>query len=182
MSIDFYSRLDKEQLSPFTQWLTLWWTCLTQSMWVTDSRMLCSLPRSCLVHPVDRFDSEGWFSSDQVIVLTVSCFLVKKHAAFKWKNAISGFSGSPDSAEALVMCGVKIKYILIAYFLGNICTKNCCNRAMCVKIIASCKGGTFFETQCSFKFLLLFWLRAVNLSWLPVSFWVHVKSVYRIAS
>jgi len=23
--------------------------------------------RSCLVHPVDRFDSEGWFSSDQVI-------------------------------------------------------------------------------------------------------------------
>jgi len=31
--------------------------------------MLCSLPRSCLVHPVDRFDSEGWFSSDQVIFL-----------------------------------------------------------------------------------------------------------------
>jgi len=27
--------------------------------------------RSCLVHPVDRFDSEGWFSSDQVIFLTV---------------------------------------------------------------------------------------------------------------
>jgi len=26
---------------------------------------------SCLVHPVDRFDSEGWFSSDQVIFLTV---------------------------------------------------------------------------------------------------------------
>jgi len=25
-----------------------------------------TLPRSCLVHPVDRFDSEGWFSSDQV--------------------------------------------------------------------------------------------------------------------
>ena len=35
--------------------------------WVTDSRMLCSLPRSCLVHPVDRFNSKGWFSSDQVI-------------------------------------------------------------------------------------------------------------------
>jgi len=30
-------------------------------------RMLCSLPRSCLVHPVDRFDSEGWFGFDQVI-------------------------------------------------------------------------------------------------------------------
>ena len=24
-------------------------------------------PGSCLVHPVDRFDSEGWFSCDQVI-------------------------------------------------------------------------------------------------------------------
>jgi len=24
-------------------------------------------PRSCLVHPVDRFDSEGWFSCNQVI-------------------------------------------------------------------------------------------------------------------
>jgi len=31
------------------------------------------VPRSCLVHPVDRFDSEGWFSSDQVIFLTVFC-------------------------------------------------------------------------------------------------------------
>jgi len=29
-------------------------------MWVTDSRM---------VQPVDRFDSEGWFSSDHVIFL-----------------------------------------------------------------------------------------------------------------
>jgi len=37
---------------------------------------------------------------------------------------------------------------LIAYFLGNICAKNCHNRTAYVKIIASCKGGTFFETQC----------------------------------
>jgi len=29
--------------------------------------------RSCLVHPVDRFDGEGWFSSDQVIFLTMFC-------------------------------------------------------------------------------------------------------------
>jgi len=95
-------------------------------MWVTHSRMLCSLPRSCLVLPLDRFDSEGWFSSDQVIFLTVfSCFLVKKHAAFEGKDAISGFRVSPGSAEALVRCGGKIKYILIAYFLGNICAKNC---------------------------------------------------------
>jgi len=40
------------------------------------------------------------------------------------------------------MCGGKIKYILIAYFLGNIY-----DRTVYVKIIASCKGGTFFETQ-----------------------------------
>jgi len=48
------------------------------------------------------------------------------------------------SAEALVRCGAKIKFILIAYFLGNIYAKNCRNRIVCVKIIASCKGGTFF--------------------------------------
>jgi len=145
MSIDFYSRLDEEQLPSFTQRLTVWQTWLTQSMWVTHSRMLCSLPKSCLVHPVDRFDSEGWFSSDQVIFLTVfRVFLLKKHAAFKWKDAISGFPVSPGSAEALVRCGVKIKYILIAYFLGNIYAKNCCNRTVYVKIIASCKGGAFF--------------------------------------
>ena len=37
---------------------------------------------------------------------------------------------------------------MIAYFLGNICAKNCCNRSVYVKIMASSKGGTFFETQC----------------------------------
>jgi len=62
--------------------------------------------------------------------------------------AISGFPVSPGSAEALVRCGGKIKYILIAYFLGNIYAKNCRNRTVYVKIIASCKGGTFFETRC----------------------------------
>ena len=149
LSIDFYFRLDEEQLPSFTQRLTAWQTWLTQSMWLTHGRMLCSLPRSCLVLPLDRFDSERWFSSDQVIFLTVfRVFLVKKHATFKWKDAISGFPVSPGSAEALVKCGGKIKYILIAYFLGNSCAKNCHNRTVYVKIIASCKGGTFFETQC----------------------------------
>ena len=69
---------------------------------------------------------------------------MKKHSAFKWKDAISGFPVSPGSEEALVKCGGKIKYILIAYFLGNIYAKNCRNRAVYVKIIASCKGGKFF--------------------------------------
>ena len=59
-------------------------------------------------------------------------FLVKKHAAFKRKDTISGFPVSPVSAEALVTCGWKIKYILIVYFLRNICTKNCRNRTVYV--------------------------------------------------
>jgi len=67
------------------------------------------------------------------------------------KDAISGCPVSPGSVEALVRCGGKIKYILIAYFLGNIYAKNCGNRTVYVKIIASCKGGTFFETQYSFN-------------------------------
>jgi len=70
-------------------------------------------------------------------------FLVKKHAAFKWKDAISGFPVSPGSAEALVRWGGKTNYTLIAYFLGNICDKNCRNRTMYVKIIAS-QSGMFF--------------------------------------
>jgi len=37
-------------------------------------------------------------------------------------------------------------YILIAYFPRNICR----NRIVYVKIITSCKGGTFFfESQCT---------------------------------
>jgi len=39
------------------------------------------------------------------------------------KDVISGFSVSPGSAEALVRWGGKIKYVLIAYFFGNILPK-----------------------------------------------------------
>jgi len=66
------------------------------------------------------------------------------HATFKWKDAISGIPVSAGSAEAVVRCGGKIKYVLIAYFLGNIFAKNCRNQTVYVKIIGSCKGGTFF--------------------------------------
>ena len=69
-----------------------------------------------------------------------------KHAAFKWKDEISGFPVSPGSAEALVRRGGKIKYILIAYFLGNICAKNYRNRTTCVKIIASHRWDVFWDT------------------------------------
>jgi len=50
------------------------------------------------------------------------------------KDAISGFPVSPGSGEALVRCGGEIKYILITYFLGNICAKNCRNQTVYVKI------------------------------------------------
>jgi len=97
----------------------------------------------------------------------VSCFLVKKHAAFKWKDAICGFPVSPGSAEALVKLGWKIKYILIAYFLCNICAKNCRNRTVYVNIIANCKGRTFFwDTVYIFAlwFLSFFFFSSPNLS------------------
>ena len=76
---------------------------------------------------------------------------MKKHATFKCKDAISGFPVFPGSAEAPVRCGGKIKCILIAYFLGNIYAQNYRNRTVYVKIIASCKDGKFFETQCRIK-------------------------------
>ena len=51
------------------------------------------------------------------------------------KTQFPGFLFPQVSAEALVGWGGKIKYTVIAYFIGNICAKNCRNRTMCVKII-----------------------------------------------
>ena len=70
----------------------------------------------------------------------------KKHAAFKWKDAIFEFPVCRGSAEALLRWGGKIKYVLIAYFPGNIFAKNCCNRTICVKIIASQRWNVFWDT------------------------------------
>jgi len=95
------------------------------------------------MHPVDCFDSEGWFRSHQMIFLNCFVFFVKKLAAFKWKDTISGFPVSPGSAEAIVRCGGKIRYVLTAYFLGNIFAKNCCNRTVYVKIIARQRWDVF---------------------------------------
>ena len=80
-------------------------------------------------------------------ILTVfRVFLVKKHAAFKWKkNTISGFSVSPGSAEALIRWGGKMKYILIAWFLGNISAKNCRSRTVYVKMTASRRWNVFLR-------------------------------------
>ena len=43
--------------------------------------------RPCLVHSVDRFDSEGWFSCNQ----SVSCVLVKSMQHLSEKMQLSGF-------------------------------------------------------------------------------------------
>jgi len=61
------------------------------------------------VLPLDRVDSEGWFSSDQVIFLTVFRVLGSKSMQhLSEKTQFPGFV-SPGSAEALVRCGGKIK-------------------------------------------------------------------------
>jgi len=146
LSIDFYSRLDEERLPSFTQRLTAWQTWLTQNMWVTDSWMLCSLPGPVWCTPSIALTVKGVQLWPGDIFNCVSCFLVKTHAAFKWKDALSEFPVFPCSAEALVRWGGKIKYILIAYFLGKICPKNCCNRTMYVKIIASRRWDVFWDT------------------------------------
>ena len=70
------------------------------------------------------------------------------YAPFKWKDAIFGFRVSPGNAEAQVRWGGKVQYILIAYFLRNMCAKNYRNPTVYVKIIAS-QRWDFFETRCN---------------------------------
>jgi len=54
------------------------------------------------VHPVDRFDSEGWFSSDKVIFLTVVRVFGEKACSISVKRRNFRVSCFPGSAEALV--------------------------------------------------------------------------------
>jgi len=46
----------------------------------------------------------------------------------------------------LIRWGRKIKYILLAYFLGNMCAKNYCNQTVYVNIIASQRRDVFWGT------------------------------------
>jgi len=62
-------------------------------------------------------------------------FLVKQHAALKWKDAVSGFLISTGSAETLFKWCGKIKHRLIAYFLCNTCARNHPNWFTYVKVI-----------------------------------------------
>ena len=88
------------------------------------------------------------WASAHILVNYVLCFFgKKKHAAFKWKDTISRFPVSPGSAEALVRWGGKIKHVLIAYFLCNTFAKNCSNRTVYVKIIASERWDFFFTSE-----------------------------------
>jgi len=68
------------------------------------------------VYPVGRFDSERWFSSEQVIFLTVFRVFGEKARSILVKRRYFWVSCFPRySAEALVRSGGKIKYSLIAY-------------------------------------------------------------------
>ena len=57
---------------------------------------------------------------------------------------------SPGSAEALVRMGGKIKHLLIACFLGNICARNYQNRFMYVRVMVRQSSDVFGKTQCIF--------------------------------
>jgi len=58
-----------------------------------------------------------------VIFLTVFRVFGEKACSIKGKDAISGFPVSPGSAEALVRCGGKIKYILLPTFSATFVPK-----------------------------------------------------------
>jgi len=66
--------------------------------------------------------------------------------AFQWKDAILCFCILPASAEALVRCSGKIKYLLTVYFLGNIYTKIFAKSIMCVRVIVTRSSDTFWDT------------------------------------
>ena len=73
LSIDFHSSLTKNDYQLYTAAVTV--TDLVNIEHV-DNRQ--QDPRSCLVHLVDRFDSERWFRCNQVIFNVFRVFLVKK--------------------------------------------------------------------------------------------------------
>jgi len=145
LSINFYSRLDEEQLSSFTQRLTPWQTWIVQSVWVKDSRMLCCLHRSCLVTQSIILTMKGGSALTRWYFKLCFAFLVKGMQHLSEKT-ISGFPVSPGSAEALVKWGGKIRYVLIAYCLSNIFAKNCFIRMVYVKIIASQRWHVFWHS------------------------------------
>jgi len=130
---------DEEQLSSFTQWPTPWQSWLTQTVgnrilgpvWCIQSIFLTVNGGSVVIK---------WYFNAFCVVFG------KKHATFQWKDTIFVFPVSPGSAEAQVRWSGKMKYILIAYFLGNTRAKNYHNRMVYVKIIASQRWDVFWDT------------------------------------
>jgi len=71
------------------------------------------------------------------------------NTSFKWKMKFSCFPVLPGSAEAQGIWRGILKHLLIAYFIGNISTKNI-KICSCVSNLWQAIGGTFFETRCMF--------------------------------
>jgi len=71
------------------------------------------------------------------------CLLANQHETFTWKDTISMFSVSQRSAEALIMWGGKIWYLLIFDFLSSISAKYYENPKMLSRVIADNIGDVF---------------------------------------
>jgi len=156
--------------------VTPWQTWLTHSMWVTDSMMLCSLPRFCLVHPVDCFDSEGWrvvqlWPGD---ILTVCRVFGEKACNIEVKRR--NFWVSPGSAEALVRWGGKIKYLLSQQHL---CQKLLQSNHVC-KDYSKSKVGHFLRQyiMVHLQEQLTVWTRNINIDSLQLLLWTNKKSAH----
>jgi len=91
--------------------------------------MLGTLPRSCLVHPVDRFDSEGWFRSDQVIFLTMRC-------------VVYGKKSMQQLSEKTQFRGCLFPQVVQKHYLGEVGNKACFDcllsrQHLCQKLLQS---------------------------------------------
>jgi len=78
------------------------------------------------------------------------------NTAFGWKMWFSCFAVLPGSAEAQVIWGGIVKRVLIAYFIGNISTKNYQNPFMHVKVIASIRWDVFLRRS-AYLVCVTFW-------------------------
>jgi len=71
LSIDFHTKLDKEQLSLLTQQPMR--DLVNDECVITDGSMLCSLPSFWYIQLVSRFANVGLFSFDQVMIMAALC-------------------------------------------------------------------------------------------------------------
>ena len=137
LSIDFHSRLDQEQLPSFTQRPTPWQTWLTQSMSVTDSRMMCLLPGSCLVHPVDHFDSKGCSALTRWYFKPCFVFLVKKACRILVERRNFWVSCFPRQCRSNSYMRWENKAYFDCLLSRQHFFQKLCNQTLYVKIIAS---------------------------------------------